>query len=49
MATRKGKKTNNLTENECETILFKLETHKDSKYYKDVLKQLERLKKKNIK
>lgn len=49
MATRKGKKTNRLSIKECETILFKLEVHKDSKYYRDVVKQLERLLKKNTK
>ena len=43
MATRKGKKTSHLTKKECESILFKLENQKTSKYYADVLKQLEKL------
>lgn len=43
MATRKGKKTSCLSKTECETILFKLDAQKTSKYYADVLKQLEKL------
>lgn len=43
----KNKKVNNLSKKECETILFKLSNQSQSKYYKDVLRQLERLNKKN--
>jgi hypothetical protein len=37
------KKTNRLTFSECKELLEKLDNHKDSKYYKDVLKQFDKL------
>ena len=49
MAKRMGKKTSHLSKTECETILFKLDAQKTSKYYADVLKQLEKLNSKQAK
>jgi len=37
------KKTNRLTFSECKELLEKLDNHKDSKYYQDILLQFKKL------
>ncbi|NBW57506.1 hypothetical protein EB118_22455 [bacterium] len=42
------KKTNRLTFSECKELLEKLDKHKDSKYYHDVLNQFNKLLPKSV-
>jgi len=45
-AKKKGKKVNKLTLQECESLLFKLENQSQSKYYKNILEWMAKLKQK---